>query len=139
MALTADYEGKADVPTSYIDYEEEPREYDLSIAQSVLRVHTRVTDIYNEPIDRLREQLRLTIEGLKEQQEWEIINNPHYGLLNNVSHLMRVKPRYGPPTPDDLDDTISRVWKKPAFFLAHPRAIAAIGRECTRRGVPPQL
>jgi Phage capsid-like protein len=29
------------------------------------------------------------------------------------------------------------VWKKPAFFLAHPRAIAAFGRECTRRGVPP--
>jgi Phage capsid-like protein/Cyclic nucleotide-binding domain len=137
VALTADYEGEAEVPTSYIDYEEEPREYELSIAQSVLRVHTRVTDIYNEPIDQLREQLRLTIEGLKEQQEWEIINNPHYGLLNNVSPLMRVKPGYGPPTPDDLDDTISRVWKKPAFFLAHPRAIAAIGRECTRRGVPP--
>ena len=29
------------------------------------------------------------------------------------------------------------VWKKPAFFLAHPKAIAAFGRECTRRGVPP--
>jgi hypothetical protein len=29
------------------------------------------------------------------------------------------------------------VWKEPAFFLAHPRAIAAFGRECTRRGVPP--
>ena len=29
------------------------------------------------------------------------------------------------------------VWKKPAFFLAHPRAIAAFGREATRRGVPP--
>jgi hypothetical protein len=29
------------------------------------------------------------------------------------------------------------VWKKPAFFLAHPRAIAAFGRECTQRGVPP--
>ncbi len=137
VALTADYQGEAAVPTSYIDYEEEPREYELSIAQSVLRVHTRVTDIYNEPIDQLREQLRLTIEGLKEQQEWEIINNPNFGLLNNVSPLMRVKPRYGPPTPDDLDEMISRVWKKPAFFLAHPQAIAAIGRECTRRGVPP--
>lgn len=137
VALTADYQGEAEVPTSYIDYEEEPREYELSIAQSVLRVHTRVTDIYNEPIDQLREQLRLTIEGLKEQQEWEIINNPNFGLLNNVSPLMRVKPRYGPPTPDDLDEMISRVWKKPAFFLAHPQAIAAIGRECTRRGVPP--
>jgi hypothetical protein len=29
------------------------------------------------------------------------------------------------------------VWKEPAFFLAHPLAIAAFGRECTRRGVPP--
>ena len=29
------------------------------------------------------------------------------------------------------------MWKEPAFFLAHPAAIAAFGRECTRRGVPP--
>jgi hypothetical protein len=29
------------------------------------------------------------------------------------------------------------VWKQPAFFLAHPKAIAAFGRECTRRGIPP--
>ena len=36
-----------------------------------------------------------------------------------------------------MDELISRVWKEPAFFLAHPAAIAAFGRECTRRGVPP--
>jgi hypothetical protein len=36
-----------------------------------------------------------------------------------------------------MDDLISRVWKKPCYFLAHPRAIAAFGRECTSRGVPP--
>jgi len=29
------------------------------------------------------------------------------------------------------------VWKEPAFFVAHPLGIAAFGRECTRRGVPP--
>ena len=29
------------------------------------------------------------------------------------------------------------MWKKPAFFLAHPKVIAAFGREATRRGVPP--
>ena len=39
--------------------------------------------------------------------------------------------------PDDLDALITKVWKEPAFFLAHPLAIAAFGRECTRRGVPP--
>jgi hypothetical protein len=43
----------------------------------------------------------------------------------------------GPPTPDDLDELITLVWKEPAFFLAHPKAIAAFGREATRRGVPP--
>lgn len=32
---------------------------------------------------------------------------------------------------------VSKVWKEPAFFLTHPLAIAAFGRECTRRGVPP--
>jgi hypothetical protein len=50
---------------------------------------------------------------------------------------MRVRTRSGPPTPDDLDELLSRVWKEPAFFLAHPDAIAAFGRECTARGVPP--
>ncbi len=45
---------------------------------------------------------------------------------------MRVGTRGGAPTPDDLDELITRVWKEPAFFLAHPRAIAAFGRECTR-------
>lgn len=137
VALIADYNGETEVPTSYIDYEDDPCEYELSLVQSILRVHTRVSDVYNEPIDQLREQLRLTIEGMKEQQEWELINNPDFGLLNAASPLMRAQPRYGPPTPDDLDDLLSRVWKKPAFFLAHPRAISAFGRECTRRGVPP--
>jgi len=36
-----------------------------------------------------------------------------------------------------LDELISKVWKEPSFFLAHPRAIAAFEREATRRGVPP--
>ena len=36
-----------------------------------------------------------------------------------------------------MDELLTLVWKKPAFFLAHPKAIAAFGREATRRGVPP--
>ena len=81
--------------------------------------------------------MRLTIEAMKEQQEWEIINNRDFGLINSVAPLMRVQSRRGTPTPDDMDELLAKVWKKPAFFLAHPRAIAAFGRECTRRGVPP--
>jgi Phage capsid-like protein len=29
------------------------------------------------------------------------------------------------------------VWKKPEYLLAHPRTIAAFGRECSRRGIYP--
>ncbi|MFH1051537.1 MAG: family 2B encapsulin nanocompartment shell protein [bacterium] len=137
IEMITGHDEEAVIPETFIDYEEEAREYDLSVIQTILKIPTRITDIYNEPIDQTREQFRLTIEGIKEKQESEIINNPDFGLLNNVSPLMKVETKYGPPTPDDLDSLLSRVWKKPAFFLAHPRAIAAFGRECTRRGVPP--
>jgi len=88
-------------------------------------------------MDQVKEQLTLTIEKLKEKQENEILHNRGYGLMNNVDPDMRIKPRKQAPTPDDLDELISKVWKEPAFFLAHPKAIAAFGRECTWRGVPP--
>jgi hypothetical protein len=126
-----------DLPEIYVDYEEKPREYTLSAVTTVLDLQTRISDMYRSPHDQIKEQLRLIIEKVKERQESELINNTEYGLLNNVDDAMRVKTRKGAPTPDDLDELIARVWKEPAFFLAHPRAIAAFGRECTRRGVPP--
>lgn len=137
IALSAGHVGEADLPETFVDYEEDPREYNLSVVQTVLRMHTRVSDIYNDPYNQLGQQLRLTIEAIKEKQEWEMINNPDFGLLKNVDPSRCVQTRTGPPTPDDMDELLARVWKQPAFFLAHPRAIAAFGRECTRRGVPP--
>jgi hypothetical protein len=126
-----------DLPEIYVDYEEKPREYTLNAVTTVLDVQTRISDLYRSPHDQIREQLRLMIEKVKERQENELVNNAEYGLLNNVASDFRVKTRKGAPTPDDLDELIAKVWKEPGFFLAHPRAIAAFGRECTRRGVPP--
>ena len=126
-----------DLPEIYVDYEEKPHEYTLSAVTTVLDLQTRISDMYRSPHDQIKEQLRLIIEKIKERQESELINNTEYGLLNNLDDTMKVKTRKGAPTPDDLDELIARVWKEPAFFLAHPRAIAAFGRECTRRGVPP--
>jgi hypothetical protein len=126
-----------DLPKTFVDYEETPREHTLSVISTIVDVHTRISDLYSHPHDQIREQLRLTIESVKERQESELINNADYGLLTNAAASMRVKTRKGAPTPDDLDELLARVWKEPAFFLAHPRAIAAFARECTRRGVPP--
>lgn len=125
------------LPETFVDYEDNPREYLLSAVNTVLDVHTRVSDLYSSPYSQIGEQLRLTIETIKERQESELINNEEYGLLHNAAPSMRISPRDAAPTPDDLDELISRVWKEPAFFLAHPLAIAAFGRECTYRGVPP--
>ena len=125
------------LPETYVEYEEKPREYTLSQISAVLDVQTRVSDLYSNPYDQVREQLRLTIENVKEKQESELINNSDYGLLKNVPAGQRIPTRKGAPTPDDLDELLTKVWKEPSFFLAHPRAIAAFGRECTRRGVPP--
>lgn len=126
-----------DLPETFVDYDEEPREYFLSAVTTVVDVHTRVSDLYSSPHNQIKEQLRLAIETIKERQESELINNGEYGLLNNIVPEQRISTLAGPPTPDDLDELITKVWKEPAFFLAHPKAIAAFGRECTRRGVPP--
>jgi len=126
-----------ELPSTFVDYEENPREYNLSAVNTVLDVHTRVSDLYSKPYNQISEQLRLTIEIVKERQESELINNPEYGLLSSIAPSQKIKTRLGPPTPDDLDELITKVWKEPGFFLLHPLAIAAFGRECTRRGVPP--
>ena len=128
---------ESELPQTYVDYDEAPREYFLNAVSTILDVHTRISDLYSSPHDQIKEQLRLTIETIKERQEAELINNPDYGLLANVADEQRISTLTGAPTPDDLDDLLTKVWKEPAFFLAHPLAIAAFGRECTRRGVPP--
>lgn len=128
---------EAELPQTFVDYEDQPREYFLNAVQTILDIHTRVSDLYSTPHDQIREQLRLTIETIKERQESELINSAEYGLLANVSPDQRLPTLTGAPTPDDLDDLLTKVWKEPGFFLTHPLAIAAFGRECTRRGVPP--
>ncbi|KIO49174.1 family 2A encapsulin nanocompartment shell protein [Nitrosospira sp. NpAV] len=137
IAVDCSNKDERELPNTFVDYEEWGREYVLSAVNTVVDVHTRVSDLYSSPHNQIHEQVRLTIEIVKERQERELLNNKEYGLLNNVNDFMRIKTRSGAPTPDDLDELIARVWKEPGFFLAHPQAIAAFGRECTRRGVPP--
>jgi len=125
------------LPQTYVDYETSPREYTLRAISTRLDVHTRVSDLYSSPHDQVAQQLRLTIETVKERQESELINNPEYGLLSQVTPEQTIRVRGNGPTPDDLDSLITKVWKTPAFFLTNPLGVAAFGREATRRGVPP--
>jgi CRP-like cAMP-binding protein len=137
ITVAAGHDGEPDLPGTFADYEAAPREYQLSVAQTILRVHSRVADLYNDPMNQTQQQLRLTIEALRERQEAEILTNPDFGLLSNADPAQIIHTRGGPPTPDDMDELLATVWKEPSFFLAHPRAIAAFGRECSARGIYP--
>jgi hypothetical protein len=128
---------ESELPQTFVDYEDPAREYFLNAVTTIVDVHTRVSDLYSRPHDQIREQLRLTIEIVKERQENELINNSDYGLLASIDEAQKITTLSGAPTPDDFDELLIKVWKEPGFFLTHPLAIAAFGRECTRRGVPP--
>lgn len=137
IEVAAGHTGEPVLPGTFVDYETAPREFELSVAQTVLQVHTRVADLFNEPMNQTQEQLRLTVEALKERQEHELVNNHEFGLLHNADLKQRIHTRSGPPTPDDMDELLALVWKEPSFFLAHPRTIAAFGQECNRAGIYP--
>ncbi|MCX4726490.1 family 2B encapsulin nanocompartment shell protein [Streptomyces sp. NPDC090052] len=136
IAMSAGHTGEAVLPGAFVDYDLNPREYELSVAQTVLRVHTRVADLFNGPMNQTEEQLRLTVEALRERQEHELINNREFGLLHNASFKQRIQTQSGPPTPDDLDELLCRR-RGTKLFLAHPRTIAAIGRGFNACGLYP--
>ncbi|MFJ8626632.1 family 2B encapsulin nanocompartment shell protein [Kitasatospora sp. NPDC093550] len=134
--LSAGHHGEYELPGAFVDYELKPREYELSVAQTILKVHSRVADLYNQPMNQTEHQLRLTIEALRERQEHELINNPEFGLLENAAYDQRIQTHSGPPTPDDMDELLSRR-RSTKMFLAHPKAIAAFGRELNKRSLYP--
>ncbi|MCC9709581.1 MULTISPECIES: family 2B encapsulin nanocompartment shell protein [unclassified Streptomyces] len=135
--LAAGHSGEPDIPHTFVDYEAAPREYELSVAQTVLRIHTRVADLYNQPMNQTEQQIRLTVEALKERQEHELINNREFGLLHNCEYDQRLQPHDGVPSPDDLDELLCRR-RGTKMLLAHPRAISAFGRELNKRGLVPE-
>lgn len=134
IKLSAGHSGEPTLPQTFVDYEIKPREYQLQVVQTILRVHTRVDDLFNDPMSQFQQQLRLTIEALRERVEYELVNNRDFGFLYNADLSQRVHARQGPPTPDDFDDMLNRR-KRARTIVAHPLAIAAFNRECTRRGL----
>lgn len=85
-------------------------------------------------MNQFEQQLRLTVEAMREREESELLNNREFGLLHNADHGQRISTWSGPPTPDDMDDLLS-MGRGTAFFLAHPKAVAAFLRECNKRGL----
>ena len=124
------------IPSTYVAYDASPREYELYTGQTILKMHTKVADLYNNPYNQTEEQVRLTVEELREAQENEMINNPQFGLLHSVDYRQRIQTVTGPPTPHDMDELLSKR-RKTQYIFAHPKAVAAFTRECSKMGIYP--
>ena len=128
----------ADLPETFVDYDENAARVLPQCGDAPCSTCRRASPTSTaSPSTRSRSSCACSSRRSRRSRRASSINNTEYGLLANTAPSMRISPRTGAPTPDDLDELIAKVWKEPAFFLAHPRAIAAFGRECTRRGVPP--
>lgn len=130
------HHGEPVIPDTFVAYDDAPREYELSAAQTILKIHSKIADLHNSPFNQTEEQLRLTIEELREAQEDAMINDKEFGLLNNVDFNQRIHTKTGAPTPDDLDELLSKR-RKTQYIFAHPKAIAAFTRECSKMGIYP--
>lgn len=53
IEVASGHAGEPPLRSTFAEYELSPREYELSVAQTVLRVHSRVADLYNEPMNQL--------------------------------------------------------------------------------------
>jgi hypothetical protein len=120
--------------SSYAAYDEAPREIHLQPIQTVVKMHTRIPALYSTHHNQLEMQLSLSAEWMYESKENLIFNHPDWGLVNNVAPRLQLKSDGG-PTPDLLDDMLSRIWKMPDVFVMHPEAIAVFAQECTKRGI----
>jgi len=48
------HEDESQLPSTYVEYQTEPREYRLGSINAVLNVHSRVSDLLSNPFDQVR-------------------------------------------------------------------------------------
>ncbi len=118
------------------EYENKPSKYMLKPIVANLKMPHVLLDLMNdEEHNQLDEQIKLDIQEIMEQREYNLLNDEDTGLLNVVKENYTIKID-GPPTPSDMDMLIAKIWQKPCFFIAHPLAIVAFEKQCNNLGLP---
>jgi hypothetical protein len=107
---------------SYALYDQNPKTVLLEPIQAVVKVHTLVPTLFSNNFDQLQQQIDITADYIYEMEENLLFNHPTYGLLHNVHVPYKITVEE-PPTPDLLDDMLSRVWVEPDLFAMHPVAL----------------
>jgi cysteine sulfinate desulfinase/cysteine desulfurase-like protein len=65
VAVDCSARDERDLPGTFVNYDENPREYLFCAVTTVVEIHTRVSDLYSVPHNQIAQQLRLAIEAIK--------------------------------------------------------------------------
>ena len=106
---------------------------------TVLDVHTRVSDLYSSPHDQIKEQLRLTIETIKEKPGKRADQQPRLRSAQQRRASRSASSRSpARRRPDDLDELITRCGRSRRSssrtrWPLPPSAASAPAAACRRR------
>lgn len=120
--------------TGFSAYREKPREIKLEIIQTVLKVHTRIPELYSDNHNQLEQQMILAAEYIYETKENLLFNHRDFGMLNQCAPSLK-SDKERPLTLDVLDNLLHTIWKRPDFFVMHPVALMVLHKEATRQGI----
>lgn len=134
LRVAHSHEEGTQLETSYALYDEDSKIVHLRPIQAVLKVHARVPTLFSNNFDQLEQQTDITTDYMYEMEENLFFNHPEYGVLNNAAPPYRITTD-DPPTPDLLDDMLSRVWIQPDVFVMHPETLQAIRSQVTALGL----
>lgn len=118
-----------------IQYQQKPTEIELVNIETLIKVPSKIHDVMNYPHNQLVNQLRLTVENIRETQENYFINNPDTGLISQCAKKSRIIRYNDVVSPNVLDDLLALVWNKPSFYLMHPRILADFCKSCNSLGL----
>lgn len=124
----------SELDVSTAKYQQKPLELHLQPIQAVVKIHTRLPDLYSNKHDQLFWQLYLGAQSIYESKENLIYNHPEIGLLKQCKPKLKIS-LGGPPMPDLLDEMLSRIWKRPDAFFMHMEALQAFQSECNKLGI----
>jgi hypothetical protein len=140
------------ISQSNINFTEKPDVLELYAIETIIKIPSKVDDIFNLPHNQKEIQIHLTLEKIFERKELLLFYFGHtddnydkndgrkdqYGLLNYCVNHNKVLYAKGAFSLDYLDHMLSNVWIKPTFFVLHPDMLYHINTLCTQKGIHPE-
>ena len=119
------------------NFYKDPRYINLIPIETILQIPSNILEIANSPNNQYNNQLDLSIQKIKEEQENFYINGSldNIGIFEFCKQNNKLIDSNNIISPDSLDDLMENVWIKPTFFLMHPKVLSIFCKICNNKAI----